>query len=366
MRTTAVGYHAATRYPLRDHWRRTRRILPYVATAWGAATVAVSRLSGLRTGPFLVQDMMAATLCALVMGLAMSWFETRPVRPGYINRQPWLDLVLRTFLYGVVVAATALLTRQFLLAAYPGESIVQIGPDVADLFTNRAARRFLFLMLLASFGLNFVLHLRLVIGPDHLLALFTGKYRLPVEEHRLFLFIDLVDSTATAQRLGALEFTHFKHDFFSDLAGPIAATGGSIVQYVGDEVMLTWLSDEITAEDSPLRFIQLARRRIGRRRAYYEERYGTVPVFRSGAHAGEVVVAEVGDLRRDIVYSGDVVNAAARLLQSCRPEGCEGLVSRGALALLLPLPEGVEVRERDGLLLRGRAEELAVVELEFG
>ena len=358
-------YHRASPTPLREHWQRARRLLPYVATAWGAATVAVSRLSGLRSGPFLLQDVLAATICALVMGLAMSWFETRPVRAGYLNSRPWLDLALRTFLYALVVAATALIVRQFLLTAFPREPLVHIGRRVVDVFVNREARRFLFLMLIASFALNFVLHLRLVLGPDHLYALFTGKYRLPVEEERLFLFIDLVDSTATAQRLGALEFTHFKHDFFSDLAAPIAASGGAIVQYVGDEVMLTWPSDAITAEASPLTFIQRARRRLGRRRAYYEARYGAVPTFRSGAHAGKVVVAEVGDLRRDIVYSGDVVNAAARLLQSCRPEGCESLVSREALALLCPLPQGVRLRERAGLLLRGRSAELAVVELEF-
>lgn len=365
MRTVPGGtYHAASRAPLRDHWRRASRILPYVATAWGATAVAASRLSGLRVAAFSLFDVLGAVVCALVMGLAMAWFETRPVRPGYVNRRPWLDLALRTALYAGVVSLATLLARELLEYEFPAESSLAGWPSALEIFTDRRARRFLFLLLLASFAINFVLHLRLAIGPDHLLAFFTGKYRLPVEEERLFLFIDLIDSTAIAQRLGALEFTHFKHDFFSDLAEPIEATDGAIVQYVGDEVMLTWHVREIDADSSPLRFVLLARRSIDRRRAYYEERYGAVPSFRSGMHAGTVVVAEVGDLRRDIVYSGDVVNAAARLLQSCRPEGCEALVSRQALRLLT-LPDGVRVRERAGLLLRGRAEELPVAEVEF-
>ena len=349
---------------MRDHWRRARRILPYVATAWGAAAVIASRLSGLRAGPLTVYDLLASVLCALVIGFAMSWFETRPVRAGYVNRFPWLDLALRTTLYVATVALATVLMREVLLASFPDDPLATDGPGFAELLVDRRTRRFLFLLLLASLALNFVLHVRLAVGGHHLRALFTGKYRLPVEEERAFLFVDLVDSTAIAQRVGALEFTHFKHDFFSDLATPLERTDGTIVQYVGDEVMLTWRTRDLGAERSPLRFVKLARARLGRRRGYYEGRYGAMPAFRCGIHAGAVIVAEVGDSRRDIVYSGDVVNAAARLLQSCRPEGCEALASAEALALL-PLPEGVRTRDRPPLKLRGRSEGLAVVEIAF-
>ena len=87
-----------------------------------------------------------------------------------------------------------------------------------------------------------------------------------------------------------------------------------------------------------------------------------------------MVVAQVGDTRRDIVYSGDVVNTGARLLQACKGEGVDGLASRAAVERF-----GGSTLERRGrnmhgltavslslkpkghILLRGRAAELDVV-----
>jgi adenylate cyclase len=42
-----------------------------------------------------------------------------------------------------------------------------------------------------------------------------------------------------------------------------------------------------------------------------------VPEFKAGVNAGVVTVAEIGDLKREIAYHGDVVNTAARLRSAC-------------------------------------------------
>ena len=315
----------------------------------------------MRTADFGLYDLVGAILCGVSIGGAMAWFETRPVRRDYVNRRPWLDLLMRTLLYAAVVGAVVLIGRQLLFRVFPAEATSTVWRPVAEMVRDPIIIRFMVLLVLASFVLNFVLHLRLAIGPRHLAAMFTGKYRLPVREQRMFLFMDLVSSTAIAERLGALEFTHFKHDFFCDLAEPLLVTGGQIVQYVGDEVMITWEQKDLSDRENPLRFLQLTQKLLARRTLHYEARYGTVPQFRTGIHAGEVVVAQVGDTRRDIVYSGDTVNAAARLLQGCRPAGVELLVSDTALAWLTAAGvEAVDLREREPMTLRGRAEALGV------
>ena len=343
----------------RAHLVRSKRLFPGAFVAWSIAALGASRLAGMRTGPLELYDLTGAVLCGTLIGGAMAWFETRPVRRNYLNRFPYLDIVLRTLVYTIVVSTAVLIGRSILFTFFPEEAAGDIWRPVREMMGDWRIRRFVILMFLASFALNFFLHLRLAIGPKHLRAMFTGKYRLPVREERLFVFIDLIDSTAIAQRLGPLEFTHFKHDFFCDLADPLRLTDGHIVQYVGDEVMLTWERDELDEEHDPLLFLQLARKRVARRAAYYEQRYHVVPAFRTGIHAGTVVVAEVGDTRRDIVYSGDVVNAAARLLQACRPAGVKLLISDEALRWVAPVP-AESIRALEPMTLRGRSEHLHV------
>lgn len=59
-----------------------------------------------------------------------------------------------------------------------------------------------------------------------------------------------------------------------------------------------------------------------------EEYYGLVPEFKAGAHSGEVIAAEIGDLKKGIVFSGDVLNTAARIQGECNRLGRRLLVSR--------------------------------------
>jgi len=317
-----------------EHLRRALRIWVPTVVIWSIAAIVSSRLSGMREGPFELFDFVGALLCGVTIGAAMSWFETRPLRPGYINRYPWLDVAMRAALYTGAVFVTMILGRLLLFNFFQEEIRGELWRPIGDMWNDIPIRRFIFLMFFASFALNFMLHLRLMLGPKNMLAMFTGRYRLPVKEKRLFLFIDLINSTAIAERLGPLEFTHFKHDFFCALANPLISTNGTIVQYVGDEVMITWSINDLDEKACPFVFIEQACKRIDQQKGYFKQRYGALPTFRSGIHAGEVVVAEVGDTRRDIVYSGDVVNSAARLLQACRPEGVALLISDEAAQVI--------------------------------
>ena len=289
----------------------------------------------------------------------MALVETRPLARRARRSGRGGDLPLRTLLYGAVAFASVAFSYLALELLLPGLFADAQRPPLAQVIRYYRFWIFIGLLLLASLAINFFLHLRLVVGARHLTALFTGRYREPVKEDRVFVFIDLVDSTAIAQSLGPLKFTHFKHDFFSDLSDAVLGTRGQIVQYVGDEVMLTWPARTARATGGPLEFIAMAHERLEEREGYYRATYGHVPRFRTGVHWGSVVVAEVGDIRRDIVYSGDVVNTAARLLQACRPNGHSVLVSRDAIELM---PEAFRqnFQPREALGLRGRSDLLDV------
>ena len=85
----------------------------------------------------------------------------------------------------------------------------------------------------------------------------------------------------------------------------------------------------------------------------YTRDFGVVPRFRGGLHGGTVTAGELGDLRQQIVFVGDILNIAARL-ESYAKEAGLGLVISGALRERLVLPEDIEATACGDLTLRGK------------
>ena len=55
-----------------------------------------------------------------------------------------------------------------------------------------------------------------------------------------------------------------------------------------------------------------------KRSAFYQKHYeGISPEFKAGLHFGHVMAGEVGVIKREIAYSGDVLNTAARIQSMC-------------------------------------------------
>ena len=97
--------------------------------------------------------------------------------------------------------------------------------------------------------------------------------------------------------------------------------------------------------------------RIHERKDRYLARYGIVPEFKAGLHGGPVVTAEIGDIKKDIVHSGDTVNTAARIEAQCRPLERRVLVSE-ALLSQCQVPEELALEDMGEQELRGKVEPL--------
>ena len=72
----------------------------------------------------------------------------------------------------------------------------------------------------------------------------------------------------------------------------------------------------------------------------YTRDFGTVPRFRAGLHGGMVTAGELGDLRRQIVFVGDILNTAARLEEYAKRTGLDLVVSGLAAAAARAPPGG--------------------------
>ena len=191
----------------------------------------------------------------------------------------------------------------------------------------------------------------------------TGKYHQPRQEERIFMFVDLKDSTAIAEQLGNYRFSHLLRDFFSDLDESVLATRGEIYQYVGDEVVVSWLTKEGLRAGNCVACFFGMEQQLARRRVYYWRTYGLVPEFKAGLHWGQVVATQVGDLKSEVVYHGDVVNTAARIQEQCNRLGQKLLLSE-TLARQLVLPQAERLHFIDQVLLKGKEQRVKLYSVE--
>ncbi|HEX5112931.1 MAG TPA: adenylate/guanylate cyclase domain-containing protein, partial [Saprospiraceae bacterium] len=94
------------------------------------------------------------------------------------------------------------------------------------------------------------------------------------------------------------------------------------------------------------------------RASYYISNYGVVPDFKAGLHCGPVMVGEIGLVKRDIAFSGEVVGTAARIQSRCNHLDVNLLISRD-LMQILPWQGSKLVPEHKGdLLIKGKMENL--------
>lgn len=236
-------------------------------------------------------------------------------------------------------------------------------PDGQDQF-RWLSPQVLFSMAISAyliFSINFVMEVNRMLGQKVLRSFTTGAYHRPKEVERIFLFMDVVGSTGIAERIGSLRFLAFLNEFFNDLSNAVLETRGEIHKYVGDEVIISWTVKRGQG-GAPIECQQAFARRIEERSRYYQANYGHVPAFRSVIHAGPVVTGEMGSIKREIVFLGDTVNTAARLVDTAKELDRDFIMSEAALTVM-SLPEGFVAHDLGDVALRGRQEPLQVYAL---
>ena len=165
-------------------------------------------------------------------------------------------------------------------------------------------------------------------GHGVLWKIVTGKYHLPKEEYRVFMFADIKSSTTVAEAIGDVKYHLLLRDFFSDVTNAIINNQGSIYNYVGDQVIVSWTNPGIHCIQC---FFDM-QKSIEAKKETYKQRYGLVPEFKAGIHAGNVIAGEIGIIKRDITYSGDVLNTTSRIQDKCNELDVQVLISDPLLA----------------------------------
>ncbi len=328
--------------------------------------------------PYTIRRLLASAklgLAAIPFSVALSLVHGNGISPGSF---------LLGFMFGFVAGVAELFFFKYWLKGLPflvhlaGKSLMLVGVmyltfavlNLLDVFidgiTWQAYAQAIFqqdtlIGLLEGLGviafLLFFVQLDRLLGPGVLLGYVSGRYHRPRQELRIFMFLDLKGSTTLADEMDSDRYFDFLHRYFTEMSEPILETGAEIYKYVGDEIILTWKMRSGLAEDSCVRLFFLIEDQIHAHRDHFLQAYGFVPEFKAGIHAGEVITAQIGELKSEIAYNGDVLNTTARIEALCNELDQKLLVSAELMETLSLGPE-YTVAELGPVPLRGKAEAL--------
>ena len=201
--------------------------------------------------------------------------------------------------------------------------------------------------------ITFVIQVNKKFGPGNLLKLITGKYHNPKNEYRIFLFLDLKGSTTIAEKLNHNKYSQLLQNCYHDLTDIVIKYKADIYQYVGDEVVLSWNKKDGLKSLNSLKFYFAFKNKLIERKQFYLKYFDVFPEFKGGMDSGVVTVAEVGDIKRELAYHGDVLNTASRIQAKCKVYEEDLLISEN-LEQSLPELNGFTKAHVGDVNLRGK------------
>jgi len=308
---------------------------------------------------FSGQTPIIGAIFALFIGMPILAFERRVFLRGLyrrIQRFPTLlfiitELVIYEILMSIGFAAAGFLLT--LLGALKPPKMIDVLIMPFDIFLYALA---------VCAILIFLLRVRELLGREVFISMLVSRYRNPAKEERVFLFIDLAESTAFAEKHGDLRAQQLLSSLFAAFAEPVRRHKGMINDYVGDAAIITWPLARGTKNARCVRCLFDILADIEANAASWKKSYGHVPKLRAALHGGSVITAEVGVDHHKISFFGDTVNTTSRLESLCRTLNRPVLIS-AELAQRMTLPKEIIGETLGNHAVRGRGQGLDVIAL---
>lgn len=199
------------------------------------------------------------------------------------------------------------------------------------------------------------------LGHGVLVNFFTGKYHQPKEEERIFMFLDMRASTTVAEKLGHTQYFDLLKEYYSDLSEGIIRHSGEVYQYIGDEIIVTWKYKQGLKNNNCINSFFAMKKDLDGRKDFYLKKYGIAPTFKAGIHLGKATTGEIGALKKEIFFLGDLLNTTARIQGLCN-DYQEDLIISQVLADKLHAAANASFRivPLGEASLKGRVEPLAI------
>ncbi|GGB75631.1 adenylate/guanylate cyclase domain-containing protein [Shewanella inventionis] len=304
-----------------------------------------------------------ATL-AVFMGFVfggLHWMSNVIADFSAISRLPYLFSVVFKGLFLLLGATTLAYLTQFLNMWTVDNHMVTLRQMLSiHIIYSPSFQALVVYLVVVRVSLAFIEQMALLVGPKVLLNIGLGKYHKPRYEHQLFLFIDMVSSTAHAETLGDYRFSRLIQDSFSMLADTVSNNEAEIYRYMGDAVLIHWPLEQGIKHDRCMNIYFKFCQQLKWQTQYFEQQYGFVPKFKAAAHCGQVVAAVVGVHKQEISFFSDVLNTLARLQDQCNPLGQRMLLSGDVVHRLEQQNSQYELTNLGPIVLKGKQHPIEV------
>ena len=238
----------------------------------------------------------------------LHWMSNLIADFSAISRLPYLFSVVFKGLFLLLGATTLAYVTQFLnMWAIENHMVTLRQMLTVQIIYSPSFQALVVYLVVVRVSLAFIEQMSLLVGPKVLLNIGLGKYHKPRYEQQLFLFIDMVSSTAHAETLGDYRFSRLIQDSFSMLADTVTDNEAEIYRYMGDAVLIHWPLEQGIKQDRCMNIYFEFCQQLQWQRQYFEQQYGFVPKFKAAAHCGQVVAAVVGVHKQEISFFSDKI-----------------------------------------------------------
>ncbi len=306
-------------------------------------------LGGYRASDFLVGALVTSVSAGLIGGTLMVFVWDR-----WLRSKPYSRAILYIFVtYTVVYFAVDGIAGLYARATTP-----ELAPGYFEHLLDWQGIANYLVWLVIVMSTLVALLVKDKYGPGVFRAFLMGKYFHPTREERTIMFLDLRASTAIAEFLGEEKYFRFIRDVFRISTPAMLRHGAEIYQYVGDEVVLTWRGDAGIRGHRCISCFYGVEEALQGASRYFRSQYDVTPEFKAGLHHGSVMVGEVGVVKREIAYSGDVMNTTARIQAKCNDLGVNLLLSDVLCDRLPANGLAWQPRQLGAVRLRGKKEQV--------
>ena len=299
------------------------------------------------------------TIIGVIIGLLAAALELEIFRKIQRNFKFFQILIIRSLVYIFIV--TIIIFFELAIAR-----VFKYNLSFVEVLESKEFNNYLFnedFLYAISYAylliilLNFTLQIVKKLGQGTFINFITGKYVTPVIENRIIMFINIQNTDKIIDKLGRLRFHSFLKEFIYDITESIISLKGKIYEYVDDQIVVIWDPKHGLHNSNCIRAFFEAKNRLYEQKEKYYSNFGVFPKINVALHKGNLVHGELGYVKSNIVYSGDAMNTTSRLLEACKYQEKEILVTR-ELTRELKLLRNYQFQKCEEFIPRGKHEKI--------
>ena len=305
------------------------------------------------------QNILVTPFSALITGLLIGTVEVVYLNKLFIQKSFTRKIVYKSLIYLATIIGFILISSVISNATDVGTGIFskEVWDNVWKFFWDYAFFSVCFFMASVILVSQFYAEVSENIGHGILHNFFTGRYHSPTEEVRIFMFLDMKSSSSIAEKIGHVRYFEILREYYSDLSEPIIKHSGEVYQYVGDEIIVTWRPATGLKNNRCIQCFLEMKAAIQRQSDKYNKKFGYLPEFKAGFHLGKVTTGEIGDIKKEIIFTGDTLNTTARIQGLCNIYNTDILISAD-LMKNLTLDPSIKIKSLGENELKGKEEKI--------